>query len=188
MSFQIAALAGATALSMAGSLAGGYAQGRAHRQTAGQYAVAQQESKVQTMQEEVARRRQYMDLVGTNTLDIAGRGVTSDSGSYTAIQDANLEQFEKDVSNARYLGDTRTRRLGLAAHMSNRAASTAITGGWISAGTTLLGNVWRGYQGMSGNTDNAGSGLSSPSSLHDDAYSDRAIGTRSYGDWSYGRR
>lgn len=150
MSLQIAALAGSTALSAASSVAGGYAQARGQRQMAGQYKQMQQESKVQTLQEEVARRRQFFDLMGTNEADLAGRGVTSDSGSYMAIAEESQRQFELDMSNRRFIGDAQTRRLGLASRQANQAARQALTQGWISAGTTLLGGAWRGYATSTG--------------------------------------
>lgn len=156
MSFQIAALAGATALSAVGSISGGYAQARGLRSQAGQYAAAQQDSKVQTLQEEVARRRRFMEMTGTNQLDLAGRGVTSDSDSFEAIEAENRRRAEMDISNARFLGDQRTRQLGLAAHMSNRAASNAIRGGWISAGITVLNSAYKAFGGMSGGAPDTG--------------------------------
>lgn len=150
MSFQIAALAGTAILSAASQVASGAAQARSMRGQAAQYRQMAEESKVQTLQDEVARRRKFQELTGTNIADAAARGITSDSGSYEAIEAENRREAELDMANVRFIGDARTRRYGLASHMSNQAAGDALTSSYIGAGASILGGAWRYYSGMSG--------------------------------------
>jgi hypothetical protein len=160
MGFQVAALAGTAAISAGGQLMAGSAQARAQRSQAAQYEQMAQESKVQTLQEEVARRRKLIDMTGSNQLDVAARGVTSDSGSYEAIAAENQRQAELDISNQRFVGDARTRRYGLASHMANQAAQQARMQSYFGAASSIAGAAFRYGMGAGGSAPEPGSGAS----------------------------
>ena len=152
MSAQTAMLVGTAGLSAFSAIQGGMAQGQGLAAQAGQariqgasLEVQGAQNQVAAAQEEIKRRVGLMRLLQANRASLAGRGVSGEQGSsFDVIQDHNVAEAEKDISNIRFMGESKTKMLNFAAQqqdlVSNQylnMASMARTQGIFNAIRTI---------------------------------------------------
>lgn len=80
-------------------------------------------------QDEAARTLQYMKLSGSNTAGLVTQGVSSDSASVKAIDDANREGAAIDVGNIKYMGAQKIAAINETIIQNKHAAASYRRGG-----------------------------------------------------------
>lgn len=135
----VAGLAGA-AVSAAGSVAAGQAQANAaefNAEMAQQQAEREQQIAVREAQD---HRRRSSRLLAASRVRRAGSGVTS-QGSPLLVDEATAAEIELGAQNILSGGAAKAYGFQQEAALSRSRASSARTGGYLSAGSTLLTGV-----------------------------------------------
>ena len=139
MGFEVALLAAATGMTVAGQIASANAQAGAFEYERAQAEEQAKQERLAALQEEVSRRDQLKRTLATQQAQGAAGGYDPfGSRSFLAIQDEERRIAEGDVRNIQLMGASRVRQLRIQAQGASQAARSARTVGWLSAGQSLL--------------------------------------------------
>ena len=90
-----------------------------------------EEAQLQATQQATQRGEVYRQLTGANITELTTRGVSSDSASFSAINDANREAAAGDIANIKYMGSARASKADM-----SMARNDYAMGRYLAAGDT----------------------------------------------------
>lgn len=131
-----------TALSAASSVMGGMASAKASALEAQQYREAAADRRIQA-QQEAAQVAEEADRMRRRNIAVrAASGLDTGSASFGTIQTEIASDAADEIANIRFQGASEASRYELSAKQSQIAGKSAMRGGLLGGGTSLL----RGYR------------------------------------------
>lgn len=138
---ETALLIGGTGLTAMSSIKQGQAAAAAADFQRQQVEEQKQLAKLQTLDQEVQRRRRLDVVLGQQRAQRAAFGLQADSPSFEAAQAREQEFFNEDLRAIRLQGATQQRTFGLQSDQLELQSGTAMTSGTLGAAGSLLSGI-----------------------------------------------
>jgi hypothetical protein len=149
---------GATLLGGVGSVLQGSAAASAAMAERAQIEEQKAMNELQAIDEERARREKLNRVLSAQRAQAAAMGIDPDrSGSFGAMQRADITAAEREIDQIRLMGRSASRQLSIASQSKGAEATGALLGGYLRFGGALAKAGYQFYQLDAGSGSQKGS-------------------------------